>query len=98
MKQKCHGFLMTRFVSVWDIPDFYIHCGFPNQETGGNAHSGPYVKTILASSTRRRGKKKVPSPEKRKHQLSPRFCWHSRWTFTACFNVQTGRKVHMIAL
>ena len=21
-------FLMTLFVSVWDIPDFYIHCGF----------------------------------------------------------------------
>lgn len=55
---------MTLFVSVWDIPDFYIHCGFPNQETGGNAHSGPYVKTIPASSTGRRGKKKFPAQKK----------------------------------
>lgn len=28
MKQKGHGFLMALFVSVWDIPDSYIHCGF----------------------------------------------------------------------
>lgn len=28
VKQKGHGFLMTLFVSVWDIPDFSIHCGF----------------------------------------------------------------------
>lgn len=28
MKQMGHGFLMTLFISVWDSPDFYIHCGF----------------------------------------------------------------------
>ena len=28
MKQMGHGFLTTLFISVWDSPDFYIHCGF----------------------------------------------------------------------
>lgn len=28
VKEKCHQFLLTRFVRVWGILDFYTHCGF----------------------------------------------------------------------
>lgn len=98
MKQKGHGFLMALFVSVWDIPDSYIHCGFEVKKLMEMLTLDPILKPF--SQLYEKGGGGVVEglgPQKRKHQISPCFCWHLRWTFTACFNVQTGQKMHMIA-
>ena len=35
---------MTLFVSVWDIPDFYIHCGFEMKTLGKMLTQEPILK------------------------------------------------------
>lgn len=96
MKQKCHGFFNDPMCQYKGHSDFYIHCGFEVKKLVEILR--PYFKTIPTTSTSRKGERKSLSPEKRKHQISPCFFWHLRWTFTACFNVQTGQKMHMIVL
>lgn len=46
MEQKCHGFLVTLLVSVWDSPDFYIHCGFEVKKLLEMLTQNPLLKSL----------------------------------------------------
>lgn len=79
---------------------FYTHCGFEVKKLVEMHTQDPILEPFQPVLQEGKGKKffKGLSPEKRKHQISPCLCWHLGWTFTACSNVQTGQKMHMIAL
>lgn len=59
MKEKYRGFLMIQFARVWDILDFYTHCGFEVKKLVEMLTQDPILKPFWPILQEGKGKKNV---------------------------------------